>query len=328
MDFLLQSSLPLIIAIQSLPGLEGLMEFFSFLGREEFFLLIIPFVYWCVSPEFGTRLVLLLLASNSLNTLLKLGFHWPRPYWVDPQVHAFSAEPTYGFPSGHAQNAVTMWGGIAHTLRRGWAWGVGLMLMLLISFSRLYLGVHFPIDLLGGWLAGAAVLVIYVRWEQPLTARLRSLTLWAQFGVVSGVTLLYLVVGGLILSALAATPDPELWARTAVLTSPTAEIAPRNPENLVTNAGLIFGAGLALALIAHQPQARFNAGGDWRKRGARFIIGVIGLLLVWRGLAVVFPTEPVWLALSLRFVRYALAVGWMFYLGPGVFLKLRLAEPV
>jgi hypothetical protein len=89
--------------------------------------------------------------------------------------------------------------------------------------------------------------------------------------------------------------------------------------------GLIFGLGAALALASRH--ARFNAGGAWAKRAARFVVGIIGILILWLGLALVFPDEPLALALSLRYLRYALTIFWVIYLAPLVFLRAKLAEP-
>jgi hypothetical protein len=102
-------------------------------------------------------------------------------------------------------------------------------------------------------------------------------------------------------------------------------IDPRNPEGPVTSAGLIFGLGAALALASRH--ARFNAGDAWAKRAARFVVGVIGILILWLGLALVFPDEPFWLAMIFRYARYALTIFWALYLAPWAFLKISLAEP-
>jgi len=136
------------------------MRFFTFLGQAEFYLLVMPILYWCVDARLGLRVALILS--------LKIAFHQPRPYWLTRRVHAFVSESNFGFPSGHAQNSVSLWGLLAAKMRRRWAWAVAIVLAFCIGLSRLYLGVHFPTDVLVGWLVGALVLWAFLRWEEPV----------------------------------------------------------------------------------------------------------------------------------------------------------------
>ncbi len=331
MDAIQQWGISLILALQTgLPGLAGVMKAFSFLGSEEFFLLAMPVLYWCVDAPLGARIALLLITSDAVNGLFKLAFHLPRPYWVDARVRAFAAESSYGLPSGHAQTAVAVWGGLAAQFKKRWAWITALIVIALISFSRMYLGVHFPSDVLTGWLIGAALVWMFVKWESALVARLRALNLWLLLGAALIVSVVYLVLAGGILLANMAAPDPPQWGLNAAQATNTppgeSAINPRDPESPVSVAGRLFGLGASLALMAHTTHARFNAGGPLVKRGLRFIVGVLGVLVFWLGLKVIFPEGTSALALTLRFVRYALIVLWALYFAPWVFVRLRLAE--
>ena len=101
----------LIIALQAgAPWLQAPMQFFSFLGTEEFFLFFLPFLYWCVDVRLGVRVGVMLSLSNSVNGFFKLAFHQPRPYWLSTQVLPGVSETSYGIPSGHAQHAAAIWG--------------------------------------------------------------------------------------------------------------------------------------------------------------------------------------------------------------------------
>src|SRR3990172_2483279 len=143
------------------------MESFTFLGAELFYLLVMPALLWSYDASLGTRLGLALLTSASLNAVLKVAFALPRPFWVDGRVRALSIETSFGLPSGHAQNAVVLWGYLAVQVRHWWATIGALVLIAAISFSRVYLGVHFPGDVLTGWILGALFLALFVALEKP-----------------------------------------------------------------------------------------------------------------------------------------------------------------
>lgn len=139
----------IILYLQNLGNwLVPIAEFFTFLGFEEFYLLIMPAIYWCVDSLIGARLAFMLVATTSLNGVLKLAFHSPRPYWVSAEIKALSSETSFGIPSGHAQNAFALWGTWAGSLRKTWAWLMAGFVILMIGLSRLALGMHFPSDVL------------------------------------------------------------------------------------------------------------------------------------------------------------------------------------
>lgn len=322
MDALIRWGTSLILALQNAPWLSGPMRLFTFLGKEEFFFFVMPLLYWCLNPALGARLAVLLILSNGLNGLLKLAFHLPRPYWVDPRVKALSAEISYGLPSGHAMNATSVWGFLAAQVKRPWAWAAALALIFLISLSRLYLGVHFPLDVLAGWVFGALVLAAFLAWERPVLAWLKRLTLWQQLGLALALSLLFLALFSGILAAIASSPDPAIWTHNAVLAA-EATPDPRTPQGGVAVAGMILGLGLAFALSVHHP-TRFDVKGPLLKRALRFAIGLAGVLLLWLGLKLLAPAEPVALALFVRYTRYALIVFWALYLAPWAFVRLNL----
>ena len=332
MDAIMQWGIGVVLAVQGLGGLEGIMEVFTFLGTEEFFLLLLPALYWCVDAALGARLAVVLITSSALNALFKLVFHLPRPYWIDARVDTLSAETSYGLPSGHAQNAVAVWGFLARQASRAWIWIAALALIFFISLSRLYLGVHFPTDILGGWVIGGGLLWALVRWERSASAWLRGLGLWPQIGLAFAVSMVYLALTAGILAAIAPAPDPAAWETTAAAEAPPDEgepaIDPRAPEGSVNSAGTLLGLGAGLALMAHPSGVRFDARGLWWKRVLRFVAGLIGVLFFWRGLDLVFPSDPFLVGMAFRYVRYALTVFWVLYLAPWVFVKTRLAEAI
>jgi len=142
------------------------------LGYHTFYYLVIAPLFWVVDRRRASVLFLLILASGLLNTAAKLLVHTLRP---DPHLARVLDFRPYrsgsnAFPSGHAQNAVVFWIYVAWWVGRRWFYGLALAMVVLISFSRLYLAVHFPIDIVGGLAIGAAIMFllppVLERWSQ------------------------------------------------------------------------------------------------------------------------------------------------------------------
>ncbi|MEK7785070.1 MAG: phosphatase PAP2 family protein, partial [Chloroflexota bacterium] len=321
MDTFLQSQIPFILALQKLAALTAPMEFFSFLGSEEFFLILLPLVYLGLDAGLGARLAFVLLFGTSLNWTLKLAFHLPRPYWFDARVLGLATETSYGLPSAHAQNATSIWLFLASAFathpertlsgaqaKPKWkskgAWGVAVIIIALISFSRLYLGIHFPTDVLGGWLIGGLFLTAFLWLEPKATQWLNKIGLGGQVAAATAVAALVVVIGLITRGLIAGSPDPADWAEFA------AEA--RSLDGLFTSAGSIFGVGMGLAMANRW--AKFSAGGPLGKRAARFVVGLIGVLIFWAGLRMIFPQKPEAVGLAFRFVRYGLATWWAIFL--------------
>ena len=92
-------SINFIFAFQSLgEWLLPIMEFFSFLGTEDFYILALPVIYWSIDSALGLRIGVIMLLSTGTNTIFKFAFHSPRPYWVDTGVKAYAAETSFGLP--------------------------------------------------------------------------------------------------------------------------------------------------------------------------------------------------------------------------------------
>lgn len=144
----------------SSPALDTFFGLITDLGSHYAYMAIIPFVYWAVDRRVGRGLAGLFLTSMWLNGLLKEYLVMPRP---DPTaVRVLADEPSPGFPSGHAQGAMTLWGYLAVALRRRWLTWLAVILIVLLSVSRLYLGVHFPGDVLGGLALAALLIAVYI----------------------------------------------------------------------------------------------------------------------------------------------------------------------
>lgn len=325
METIWNLELSLTAFLQNLVGwLELPMRMFTFLGNEEFYMLVMPALYWCVDAVLGLRIGVMLMASGTLNGIAKLVFRLPRPYWVDESVRAFISEKSFGLPSGHAMNATSVWGLLAASLRRKWATLVLVLLIFLVGVSRIYLGVHFVSDVLVGWLLGALLLWLFLHLEPQVSAWVKKTPLGRLLLLMFALSLLVIALSALLVYANRGLAIPAEWLQTAALTAPGSEINPLSLESTITNAAAFFGLVAGVAWVnAH---GGFHAGGNIWLRLLRFVIGLTGVLVLWAGLGSFFPHGTDLLSYSLRYLRYALTGLWISAGAPLVFLRLGLAQ--
>ncbi|MGZ6275898.1 MAG: phosphatase PAP2 family protein [Syntrophales bacterium] len=325
MNPILDWGINLIAELQSsIPWLRVPAQFFSVLGTEEFYLVILPFLYWCVDFRLGLRVGVILTVSDSLNIFFKFVFHQPRPFWVSDRVRAFGAEGSYGLPSGHAQHAMTVWGTMAVGIN-GWMRWLMVALIFLIGCSRIALAVHFPTDVLAGWLIGALILWAFLKWEAVVLAWLNRFTLLQKIGLAFAASMLLLTIS---IAGLAFVPpaDPVQWeitaARALLLPPGQSVIHPRGTIGIFGVAGTLFGLAAGAILIIQR--GGFDAWGPWWKRILRFVLGMIGATILWSGLRMVLPRDASLASQVLRYLRYSLTGFWVAYAAPWVFIKLGL----
>ena len=149
-----------------MPGLNELMLAVTELGGELPFLVIAMIVFWCVDKRTGYYVLSVGFLGTLINRFMKLWFRIPRPWVLDPEFtileQAREAATGYSFPSGHTQSAVGTFGALAVTTKNKWIKGISLIFAVLVPFSRMYVGVHTPADVLVA-AATAVVLLLVLR---------------------------------------------------------------------------------------------------------------------------------------------------------------------
>lgn len=291
MDSVYAWSLDFIRVLQQANGLEGVFQAVTLLGDENFYLLLVPLLFWCVDYGLGSRMTIVFLLASFASLGLKDLFEQPRPFDIDP--HVMLSEGTgFGFPSGHALSTTVAWGIISAWVNRRWFWTLAIVLILLVGFSRIYLGVHFPTDVIGGWTIGGAIVAVYLMMRLKIENRIVSMPFGAKIALAT------IVPAGL---AAIHTTDETL-------------------ASMATLAGIGIGAVVSFRYVP------FDASGIWWRRVARFAGGIVVLAFLFFGLREVFPGEESSLYAGFRVVRYLLVGLWVSLGAPWLFQLLGLAR--
>lgn len=250
------------------PFWNGVMSAVTKLGGEVIFIVAAVVVFWCVSKWEGYYLMTIAFCGTVLNQFLKLICRVPRPWVRDPNftiVESARAEATgYSFPSGHTQNAIGLFGGMARWGGRRWV-RLGLTtLALVIAFSRMYLGVHTPADVgVSLVLAAALVLGLY-----PLMRRAQEKPRYMGYVLAA-----MLVVSGAFVVFVETCGFP-------------ADMDAENLASGIGNAWKMLGAvaGMTLAWLLDRRYIHFETQAVWWVQVIKVAVGMALLLAIKSGL--------------------------------------------
>lgn len=246
------------------PFLDSLFSLITHLGEETIFIVVGLLFYWCINKKKGYYLFFVGLFGTVVNQFLKLWFRIPRPWVKDPEftiVESARAEATgYSFPSGHTQSSVGLFGGIAATRKETIVKIVTLVLCVLVPFSRLYLGVHTPLDV------GVSILVAVV-----LIFAFKFLTDWAMQKPMNMRILMY--------SILALCLGFVLFVEFYNFPS---DIDMYNYEHGLSNGYKMLGTflGLYIAYEIDHKYVNFTVEANFIAQALKFGLGLIPLILI------------------------------------------------
>ncbi|WP_131739217.1 phosphatase PAP2 family protein [Actinomadura roseirufa] len=292
------------------------MDAVSHLGGAGFFIPLLLAAYWCADPRLAARATVILSFGSVLNTVLKLAFHAPRPYWTDPTVTGRESRVSFGMPSGHAQNSMVVWGFLATRTRRRYLWAAAVALIVLIGASRVYLGVHSPGQVLAGWGVGLVLLVAALGLEPMVVPWWTRRPLAVQVLLALAVSLLFLGAAWGLTHSLQDWRWPPSWAR--AIAAEGGRTRPITVNEAAAATGGLFGILAGLSVVA--ARGWFDAGGEAWRRLARLPVGVLGALVI-AALGLACPDHPL-----RSFAVQALLGLWVTAGAPEVFVRLRLAR--
>ena len=220
---------------------------------------------------------------------------------------------------------MVFWGTLAAHFRKSWGWALAILLIFLVGISRLYLAVHFLHDVLLGWAVGLVVLWLFLRISAPISAWIKQRSLSSQILIILAFSLGLVLLGYLSRLATINISIPSEWVTNAALSFPKEDpINPLDISGIVSNAGAFF--GLAAGACWLSSMGGFSVSGSPAQLFGRYILGVLGVFVLWYGLGAVFPRGEAWLPFVLRFLRYGLVGVWVTALAPLLFIKLHLAN--
>ena len=195
----------------------------------------------------------------------------------------------------------------------------------MIGLSRIYLAVHFPIDVITGWLIGSILLFIMLRLEKPFMNWINQFSAVTQIGLFFLGTLVFLAIWYSIRFALSGFQTPPQWLAMAAAQFPQVnEMNPLSPKGIISDMGALFGFGVGGIII--------NSLGGFKTRGNLFqyflraILGIIGVIIIWYGLEKVFPRNTDFISYALRYIRYALITIWVAAIAPLFFRIIKIAQ--
>ena len=234
----------------------------TYLGDEVCFILIVLLMFWCVDKRMGYYLIAVGFAGTILNQSLKIMFRVPRPWLLDPEFsiveRARAGATGYSFPSGHTQNAVGIYGSIAAWDRRRWVKYLALVPVILVPFSRMYLGVHTPMDV--GVSALLAVILVVLFYPIMRRSEEKPVYMTAALGVVA-----LLGVCSILYVMLASFP---------------ADVDAANLTHAVENAWKLTGAAIGIVLIwfVDAKHLHFETKAKWYAQILKIVLGAAVVL--------------------------------------------------
>lgn len=267
------------------PFLTELMLLITRLGEETAFLVAALIVFWCLDKNRGYYLMAVGFCGTILNQFLKLLCKIPRPWVLDRGFNAVEeaipAANGYSFPSGHSQSSVGVFGGLAMTTKQKVLRWIFVVIAVLVPFSRMYLGVHTPADVLVGSLSALALVFLFRfvnegKYIQPMLLGM------------AGLSVAYFIFAQFII-------DPS-------------NMDSYNYTHGVQNAYTLMGAvfGMVVVFFVDEKYIHFQVKAVWWAQILKVVGGAVLVLLVKTGLKM--PLNSLFGEYPGRAIRYFLMV--------------------
>ena len=248
------------------PVLNEFMLLITQMGEETAFLVIALIIFWCVDKTKGYYILSVGFLGTITNQFMKLLFRIPRPWLLDQNFtileQAREAATGYSFPSGHTQSAVGTFGALAYTAKKKWLKVSAICIAVLVPLSRMYIGVHTPLDVL----VAAAIALLLIILLKPVFLGERKELILVIFCIMT-----LLAAGFLCFVEFYKFP---------------VDIDAHNLESGRKNAYTLIGAllGLFVVYIADKKWMKFSTEAVWWAQILKVVFGLALVLAVKSGL--------------------------------------------
>ena len=248
--------LEILRQIQSIanPFFDFLFQLITICGEQIVLISIISIIYWALDKKFGEYIAYSVLTSVLLNNAIKDIFKMKRPIGEEGIRTLREQTATgYSFPSGHTQSASSFYGSMAIYLKNRVMYIIATVMIILIGFSRLYLGVHYPKDVIVGGILGV----------------LTSLICYKLYNRVENKMLLYVVTFAIFIPALTFAHSADFI------------------KGMGTYLGFIIG------IYIEKRYVNFSTEGNTGNKIIRVLLGIVILLVLQLGLKVILPSGTI-----------------------------------
>ena len=291
------------------PVFDFIFSLITHIGEETVFLVVAIFIFWCVSKRGGYYVLITGLVGTVMNQALKLMFRIPRPWVYDtsfePVGSAIEEATGYSFPSGHTQNVAGTFGCIARYSKSRPVRVFSIVIIVLVAFSRMYLGVHTLLDVLVSLVLGAVlVFALY-----PLFSSEERFDKFMPYVSVAATLISLALVLYVFLMSPAGVDEANLYSG-------------------MKNASTLFGCTLALIPVyfIDRKYIRFETKGAWYAQAIKLVLGLAIVLGIKAGLSsplvALFGNEFV--ARGVRYFLIVMFAGTLWPLTFGFFSTLRI----
>lgn len=231
--------------------LNNTFQVITFMGEGILIIGIISILYWCINKQMGLKFGFIMLFSIFGNGAIKNIVKAQRPFETGIVEGLRKHTATgYSFPSGHTQSSTTFWATLMIHIKEKWIYYIGVVMIGLIALSRLYLGVHWPVDVIGGILVGV----------------------------------LFAIMGQYIFQKIHTVGTPVLLVICVAIGSTL--ILNFDSDYIKTVGSMI---GLIIGLVLERKYICFTTEGSLRIQVLKVIVGLSGLIVVASGLKFALP---------------------------------------
>ncbi len=232
--------------------LDVFFEFLTLFGEETILVLLAAFIFLSVDKNKGYKLIFTIASGTCFNALIKNIVKFERPIGIEGIVsNRVETATGYSFPSGHTQATSTFWTSLSIIVKNKNLYVFSAILIILVAVSRLYLGVHWPTDVIFGALFG-------VLWAIIIGKVFDYIQKNKNYKLLIGSSLVFVILTILL-----------------------------GDNDFYKSAGLLL--GLSIGYVIEDKYVNLSIDMTKRNKSITYVVLIVGLLIIKSGLKLIFP---------------------------------------